>query len=282
MNVISIVVVLYNKTLSNSQTLISLLNIESGIIDNLYIWNNGPTEIAKDDIFTKLEPLVGNIVLNNDLSNKPLSKLYNLFININHNSDYFVIFDDDSILEPSYLAVLKSLKSKNDINLILPKIIQNGIIHYPFVNLKPIKDGQTLTNQNCRSISSGLIFDKTLVNEFYNKFNQTVFDERFAFYGVDTSFFYRLAKIKQNLTIQCLGEISHSLSRLNKSDEKDNKFRMYERTIDVALCARHYPNWFNYKAFMKFAIKFIIKNRDIFLFYTLIKIYILGKHPRCN
>ncbi|MDF7670367.1 hypothetical protein PT276_03985 [Orbaceae bacterium ESL0721] len=282
MNIISLLVVIYNKKISDSKSLLSLLNIDEQVIDNLTIWNNGPDQLTSDQLINQLQHKVAHLELIDDLSNSPLSHVYNTFIDKHLQSDYFVILDDDSILEESYLSLLKSLKSEKMAHLILPKIVQHQQIHYPLIGFEPIVNEKRLTAKNCRSIGSGLIFNSELVANYKRQFNQTVFDERFALYGVDTSFFFRLAQIDSALSIICKGELSHSLSRLNSENREATKFRLYERAIDVALSARLYPSFVTYKPFIKYLLKSVIKNRDGSLFYLLVKSYILAAHPKCQ
>lgn len=279
MNVVSVLVILYDKQPQDSLTLFSLLKQQQSIT-HLYIWNNGPTVVIEDFMVEKLKQKINEVILINEPNNYPLSKIYNWFFD-RCNSDYFILLDDDSILDASYLELINHI-NENDFNadLVLPRINQNNEVHAPKENNKVVLSDACLNHKHCMSIGSGIIINKHLINIFQLHF-KNVFDERFALYGVDTTFFYRLSKLDENVNVKCWGDISHSLSRLDPK-EKENFFRFKERTFDLILTARNYPTFGLLKSTIKRFLVILIKYRNMKLFIISLKCFILGSHPRCR
>ncbi|ULR32470.1 hypothetical protein MJO48_07245 [Dickeya fangzhongdai] len=277
-NSIAILVVLYNKELSESKTLFSLLNdfYYKGDV-TLFIVNNGPNKILFDDsISNGLNKKFHQVIYVEYICNKPLSKIYNEFINNNY--DYYVIFDDDSQPDDSYFEVF------NDINydLVLPRIKSSDdcTFYYPVNNGLVVDSECELCIDTVMSISSGIIIGRRIVSIVRNKFG-LVFDERYALYGIDTSFLFRLraidSNIKNKLSFVCVGIIRHSLSRVVKDS---SEFRAIERLYDVAITTRWYSNFYGYGVFLrKFLgslVRFKFRYSFILFFY-----YFRGRHPRC-
>jgi len=66
----------------------------------------------------------------------------------------------------------------------------------------------------------------------------SVFDARFCFYGVDTSFFYRLQQLNVDVEIVNLPAIEHDLSKL--SEDANDSWRTQQRCQDFALQLKYY------------------------------------------
>ncbi|MHC3137755.1 glycosyltransferase family 2 protein [Acinetobacter nosocomialis] len=136
------VVVLYNKTLKESSTLQSLLSFTHPL-DHLVIINNGPKNIIVDDFFEKLRDKHLKVTLENHLQNKPLSWIYNDLIE-GDDADYYVLFDDDTIINAEYEKHL--FETLNDIDIEFPKIYARveHIQHFPMVNNKLLTNSDEL------------------------------------------------------------------------------------------------------------------------------------------
>ncbi|MFU8926839.1 glycosyl transferase, partial [Acinetobacter puyangensis] len=81
MNKVALLVIVYGKQLVQSDTINSILAFEH-TLDSLVIVNNGPKAISENDVIVdQLKLKHKNIVLKNCLENKPLSWIYNDFIN---------------------------------------------------------------------------------------------------------------------------------------------------------------------------------------------------------
>lgn len=278
MNKIIALVILYNKKPQDSLTLLSLLKQHS--VNCLCVWNNGPTVVSEDLMIKNLKKNINNVILINKPNNYPLSIVYNWFLH-KYDSDYYILLDDDSILDDSYLDAIKNINANiTNFDLILPRIKQNNKIHEPKENNQVVLFDTSLNYKHCMSIGSGLILNKHIIKIFESKF-KTVFDERFALYGVDTTFFYRLSRLNENICVGCLGDLSHSLSRLDPN-ENNNLFRFKERSFDLALCARNYPNFITIRRIIKRLLIILFCRRNFKLFFIVIKCFLLGTHPRCR
>ncbi|WP_370429473.1 glycosyltransferase family 2 protein [Klebsiella aerogenes] len=273
-------VVVYNKTIEQSETIKTLMKFS---YDNaqLTIYNNGPRNIIISDaenqqfnnVFEKI-----NIV--NDLNNRPLSLVYNQFIEENEGAKSIILLDDDTEITSSFVDIIHSSKA----DLELPKIVsrETGRTYYPMSSGEVPETYGDLDPYNyfCVSIASGLIISRSLIREFY-KNNLQLFDERYAFYGVDSSFFKRLKKLLNagvcfDIKTSCY--IRHSLSL---TEEKFNDFRFKERLWDAAISTRRYPSiWQSYMFTKTFFLLFKYYKIDYFI--ILFTGFFRGKHPRCK
>lgn len=276
LNSISMLVILYDKTLEESQTLISL-SVFSKKINNLVIVNNGPNKIdPSTNFFENLESKHNNVELINYIENKPLSWIYNEFIE-NYKDDYMVFLDDDTPLDEVFE---NKIFSTSDVDVELPKIfaLSDNQQYYPIVNNSVYCNEGIIDNNNIiYSIGSGLIFSKKTIEIFKSK-NIKPFDERFALYGVDTSFFRRLNLILRegaDMVISSSTKLNHSLSR---TEGKISEWRYIERLYDIVLSVKYYQN---YKALR--LLKIIIKNiHNLGFVKIILKTYYRGVHPRCE
>ncbi|WP_130016024.1 glycosyltransferase family 2 protein [Serratia liquefaciens] len=272
----AILVVLYNKEMKDSETLNSLSKYSFPTGD-IRVLNNGPYKINQDnDLFDKLKLKYNNIEVITHLDNRPLSKIYNEFIG-DASYDYYVILDDDSELTSDFMS---SIGNAN-VDIILPQILSktDGSIYYPVKNGLVVNECKSLDLAGVVSITSGVIIKRDLIKKVRARFSN-VFDERFALYGIDTSFFLRLQRLRDKgvmLSAKCESILYHSLSR---TEGKMPKFRRIERLYDIAVTARHYPEYVTFYHLVK-KIILSLANLDFQGAAILIKYYTIGKHPRC-
>lgn len=243
--VFSIVVILYGSRIEDSETLQSLLQTKiDGCCLILSIWNNGPNLLDENEIDAyKKRAVFKNIHLDvyQDIRNIALSKIYNFLIK-KRNFDFFIPLDQDTVLSHDYFNVIKAHR---DLDIVLPYISTGEeSAKFPF----NIKDKQGVAVETMidpkivTSINSGLAINTTLVNLFL-KFSSTIFDERFAFYGVDTVFFLNLHQLCNSHTVKsgCFGKIKHSLAMYEKSGKVS-----YQRNLELLyfklLYRQHYKN----------------------------------------
>ncbi|WP_413741261.1 glycosyltransferase family 2 protein [Sodalis sp. RH15] len=275
----SILVVVYNKSLEQSNTLKSMMSFKFKHV-NLFVLNNGPCEVKFEKSFESfLNNLFDSVVLCNQIDNMPLSIAYNRFIELYPKSKKFVILDDDTILTQSFIDLI-SLED-DDCDLRLPRItsLDSDIVHYPVMDDIAVTYDCELSISKTISIGSGLVISSSLIEKFYKK-KLKPFDEHFALYGVDFSFFRRTWRLREQgelFKVYCTSVLYHSLSRV-EGDISTNRIR--ERLYDIALQARHYPSFNHYEIFFKNLIKYTIIGKFSFVFLIL-KIYFLGFHPRC-
>ncbi|HBT3065706.1 TPA: hypothetical protein MBF00_003266 [Klebsiella aerogenes] len=272
-----ILVVLYAKKPSESATLQSLLN-EYESNSSLTIYNNGPHKVDEDDSLIKeLSLCFSSVEIIQDLSNKPLSVLYNQFLS--RDGECFFLFDDDTNVPIGYLS-----SSSENVDIRIPIIkTSKGDVMYPKIDNEIIVSERIISeNVFFYSIGSGLVIYKSLIDVF-TKSNLKLFDERYALYGVDVSLFRRIMKVKEkgeNIIIKVEKEMVHSLSRV---DESPSTFRLRERLIDNVITLRHYPK--SKTSSIIFFLKMFMKRLLMFRFSEILlmfNILIKGKHPRCN
>lgn len=280
MKKIALLVVLYNKTIEESATINELVNFN---LENIAITvvNNGPIYIPFDgELFESIKSKSYTIKTFTFLGNKPLSEIYNNFIKENSDIDEYTFFDDDSRPQKNYMRILQQTNIKYDV--LAPKIlsVSDNKIYYPLEDKRIIANERFLDAKTTISISSGLSVSKRTV-ELISKENGNVFDQRFALYGIDTSFFIRLNRLckqGENINIYSAGTIQHSLSRV---ETKLTKFRLKERMYDIAISARYYPEYVSRYFLFKKLIKFLLLAKFNMIILLLVS-YCRGTHPRCS
>lgn len=277
---IGILVLLYGKRPLESKTILSLNGALKGSRSSieLIIWNNGPEKLETEP--EGLLPDVRGIAIKlfETIENRPLSDIYNEFLSMSY--DRFVIFDDDSVVEQNYAA---AIQSGANFDLLIPRAICNGRQESPRIGSRPLivdRCEDKPDDSSVFAISSGLCISVSLREKFLKMYDQ-LFDKNFVFYGVDSTFFYRLRKIRQQQPVKLLycGQILHSLSRLETRAGERSKFRRMERSFDIALQLRYYPSFFMLRVFLRKVIAgfFGAANYDPML---MIRTLISSRHPR--
>lgn len=274
------VVIVYNKALNESTTLQSLLT-STHAIQELVIVNNGPEQLDEDEFFFALKQKHSQVYLENYLQNKPLSWIYNDLIE-KYDADYYVLFDDDTIINSQYENHLFNTLDQTDIEF--PKIFARveHVQHFPVLNNALLKDSGELSNiETIFSVGSGLILSKRLKYIFIERFGH-VFDQHFAFYGVDSTFFIRLnLLLSENIPfkITSCSYLNHGLSLTEEALTPWRKREfIYENTLKVK-----YYSGNTFMARLKF-IRLMYRKLSHFEFSDLklvIKTFLSGKHPRC-
>ncbi|MCW9448034.1 glycosyltransferase family 2 protein [Klebsiella michiganensis] len=273
-----ILIVLYNKKIEDSTTINSLLNSNTRNL-SVIIHNNGPCNVTlTDSLESTFKRNNIDIHVVNCLDNKPLAFLYNDFVNDNTGFDYYCFFDDDT--EVNFCYIRNIFDRERDIEL--PKIISktDSLQYYPLLNDAVFTEDGTIAGNKIFSIGSGLLINRNVVNIF-SKYNLSLFDEHFALYGVDFSFFRRLIFLKnkgERFVITSNSSLQHSLSKV---EQKQSTFRRRERLIDFVLTVRHYPTTRLYLALIKrFIIEFsCLRVGDVIL---MIKTFTTGMHYKCK
>ncbi|HHS9506706.1 TPA: glycosyltransferase family 2 protein [Raoultella planticola] len=275
-----IIVVIYNKKIQSSQTLNSLLHTFA-TDSHLLIFNNGPESLElDDDIYKSLkDKFNNNIFIQEDLSNRPLSVLYNYAINEHKGYSYYCLFDDDTNIPVDYFSEIETARKQYPVDLMLPVIrsVSDDTVHYPLINGKPTDIKGIVSSDNIVfSIGSGLVIFDSLIKSFKSN-NIKLFDERYAFYGVDFSLFRRIRVIQKNgcsVNISVVSSLSHSLAKTKKVKEN---WRKCEITIDQALTTKFYGK-------TQFGILFVIAKKILKLDFKnallALKTYSTGCHPR--
>lgn len=273
----AIVVVVYNKTIAESTTINTLSNyfLKDSV---LVIHNNGPKDIDFGSDYERLKEKFLDVKIVNDISNSPLSILYNNFIAEYSDADKYVILDDDSTITDSFIQALRD----SDYDLELPKIVSrtDNKNYYPISAGKVVTSEGFLPTQGTFSIGSGLIISRRTV-DIFDSHKITPFDENFALYGVDVSIFRRIYKLNTQGETFKLRTQSHLLHSLSRTEGSESAFRIKERLIDVAVSTRRYPTFRMHVHLLK-KLTLTVLNRNFSGAAALVGAYFYGKHPRCR
>jgi hypothetical protein len=277
----AILVLLYNKTLKESETLNTLLNSDVHYPDcKIVIWNNGPKALQDKDV-SHFCSLGYEVSIEESLDNKALSVIYNAFIS-ETDAEKYIFLDDDSCLNDEYIKASSEVNGKN---VAMPIIKSDLGIESPRIDGVPYSFGMDVGLKNkVITIGSGLVVGIDIIYQLQEKY-QSVFDECFYLYGVDTTFCLRLFNCKLTPDIQIIKGFSHSLSRLESEGDSIKKFRKLERTYDVGLRLRHYyPLLKQVYLLIKYTYIHVLNKlgkKDTSLLYGhFLKAFIVGKHYR--
>lgn len=271
-------IVLYNKKISDSSTLSTLLSCDNA---KVVIWNNGPYPLESKDV-SNLEKMGLDVSFVETLHNESLSVIYNRFLN-EYSSEKYVILDDDSSLNEEYLRSISEVKPDQ---VGMPIIQSHGRITSPRINRKLCSGHDTVIQDSDKisTIGSGLVIGCEIAKKLVDKYG-SVFDERFYFYGIDTTFCFRLYDSGFTKHIKIIPGFNHQLSRLETEEDSISDFRRLERSYDMGLTMRYY----NYKSFgsnfnkiiklgLKSAFAIFLRKKEKILFLHFLRALIFGKH----
>jgi hypothetical protein len=277
----AILILLYNKEITDSNTINSLIN--SGVQypnAKLVIWNNGPVSLKNRDC-VNIENLGYDVYIAETLNNESLAVVYNKFLSENTAKNY-ILLDDDSNINSEY--ILSS--SKNKVTEVgMPIISSHDVVRSPKVNEQPYSPEIGLTpNDKVITIGSGLVIGKEILAQLMLKYDR-VFDDRFFLYCVDSTFCLRLFESKLTNKISIIPGFNHSLSRLEIEDFEKTKFRLIERSCSAGLLIRYYNPLSS--ALLKILLVGLVtikrmlfrQNREIY-FLVFLKAILVGKHYR--
>lgn len=273
---LSILVLAYNCEIDQSRTIRSILSVPldfSGI--RLCIWNNGPSFfLSSKTVLDALEAKGFEVTVQQTIENAPLSCIYNFFIR-NYCAENYVILDHDSDLTVEYIEYVLGV---GDNFVGMPIIQVGGKPQSPCVNGKYFS-GPYTGREFVTAIGSGLVINREVVQKLLIDYGN-VFDENFALYGVDTSFFCRIYESGLSKRLRAIPGFNHSLSRLEVECGNIKRFREIERSYDLGLMLRHYPSVRLVMSLLKQVVLWPLGKKKIHL-YRLLKVFILGRHERC-
>jgi hypothetical protein len=284
---ITAIIILYNANIESSNTFQSLLNSDiHDITLNVIIWNNGP-EILDQQECRQYKSIcehknIGLSIYEN-LHNMALSKIYNAFIK-QENFDFFTILDQDSILNNDFF---QNIKINNQFDVIVPEIYSAGWISkenslcFPIYHEnRKLFDKKVFTMGEIESISSGLTLSSQLV-KYIRKNKEEVFNERYALYAIDTSFFLDLRALKQTqFKGICIGKINHSLDFNLQDRKKISPVRRLEMEYSKVLNKIFYDKKSSLNVFLYLFRKFTRREYSFSEFFKLVKCLFKKKHPR--
>ena len=286
-------IVLYGCPLVDCKTFHDILNIlESYTLKNfcICVWNNGPINNEDDHHFIKGMrkrnfPHI-DLTYVETPENRSLAIIYNFFLS-HFASDGYAIFDHDSGVSEEYVYAICSNASKD---VIVPHIFSAGAIRGPVLDGKILsEDVEFELNQACQfiSIGSGIFISQACIGKFQDKYSR-VFDENYALYGVDTTFWLRATRLalETKISVACISVLNHSLSRLEDESPRMIAFRQKERGLDVGITLRNYFSTSWLLRVVKIVAKRPLLRRPISsehpsLIWLAIGV-IVGTHPRCK
>ena len=254
---------------------------------SLTVCNNGPrpTDIVASPWYDQLATKFHPVTLINHLGNRPLSEIYNTFLTDN-SAERYIIFDDDSCIPDDFFTTLdRDYSSDPVIDLQLPLIysLQDNSLNYPKINDVAVrKEGPVSTDQHIVSIGSGLVIYRSLLAAFDDRGIQP-FDTRFALYGVDFSFFRRLALLKSYGVVLHIKTSSYLLHGLSAATGQIEAWREKERMYDHILSARYYSDnaLIGNLKMIRYIIKYLLRGHTNLAWLSLLT-WFRGHHPRSN
>ncbi|MGI2104691.1 hypothetical protein ACRN9A_05900 [Shewanella frigidimarina] len=262
-------IVLYSCDIVDSQTIRTLISSKVLFLKSkLVIWNNGPNNIDLAR-FNELIEKGLDVELRQTVNNISLAKIYNEFLD-SGDSENYIILDHDTSLNDTYLASVAEFKNE----IAVPDVFSKEKLHSPRFVKKLFCSDVEVT-----AIGSGLVVSNLLISKLKSKYD-LAFDERFLLYGVDTSFFYRVAAIIDiERELIRLPKLEHSLSSDEVESVETSEFRKVEKSFDFGLRLRYYPTVD--KIFLLFILCFksITLKSPLSVKYILLAL-ITGKHYR--
>jgi len=232
----AILILLYNKEMKDSTTLSSFIQSTVQYSEaKIVIWNNGSKKLNTVNS-PELIDLGYQVEVIETITNDSLALIYNRFIRANKAKKY-ILLDDDSELSEEFISASANSQPEH---LSLPIITSNGQVQYPSIDGKRYSS-ETVIKENRRftTIGSGLVIGINIVNAL-NEYYQSVFDERFYLYGVDTIFCLRINESEQVKNVKLIAGFDHSLSKLESEGKAMTRFRRVERSYELGLKLRYY------------------------------------------
>jgi len=272
-------VVLYGLKPAASATLRSLLAQPLAALpadSALLVWNNGPTPLAEAERQALLAaPGWRQVLVEEDLGNPPLSRVYNQALRLG--TERLVIFDQDTVVDERYLQALAQ-----EADVLVPLVLGAGAIRYPHQYKQVVTAEGPLDPQATVTISSGLCLTQGLAGRIAARHGD-VFDERFALYGVDVSFFLRVQALAREEPVEllCAGMLDHSLSELEAETPAQRRFRDIEKFYVALLLRLHYKGASRGKV-LRYLGRQLLGNR-LYLYGVLprmLRTILSGRHPR--
>ncbi len=133
------------------------------------------------------------------------------------------------------------------------------------------------------TIGSGLVLGSQVLEKIIKEYLD-IFDERFVFYGVDTTFCMRIHELGLTQKVRVINGFSHSFSRLSEHKEEKQLalFRKKERGYALGLIDKFYRKK-SMCVFLSTLLKLIVKlcfNKNENSIKTYIEAFVKGRHPR--
>lgn len=223
---LTILICLYNKDISESATLQSLLKSKDvGDYSTIFIWDNS-IEVINPESFIFLKNNFKNLIYKHTPENTVLSKIYNHVIDNLESESYLMLCDDDSDIPEHFFDILEEqIKLNPFVNLFLPQIYSDSVLVSPAKDylittsfIKDLKPG-FLGSGHTTAINSGMVISNRVFRKGFR------YNENLNFYGTDNFFMNQYSKNNDGLIVLD-AKFIHSLS-YNSSDDLKNKLRIF-------------------------------------------------------
>lgn len=238
MDEINILVVIFNKLLNESETMLSLQNcngINNGDI-HLHIWNNSPQSLHDDEIdWVKVNFNNCKVSIYGDGINHYLSHIYNKIISLVSMDSLLVLLDHDSMVPVNFLEGIHEAvyDDKNaNINLFLPVIMSHEDVVSPayekfFQHSFNCSHRGAVDTSHLMAINSGMC-----IRTSYLKTQFPGYNEKLKFYATDNDF---MLKYRSNNTHAYVLSviIKHSLNFIE--DDVSSKVRRFKAMKEGAI-----------------------------------------------
>ena len=225
---LNILVVLYKKKISESETINSIKKYieEIDCPKQLMIWNNSPTLLSPNEI-KELDSIIPTIIYGNDKKNTELSKIYTIIYESCQDDDILILFDHDTTIAQGFFKeALSAIHIHSNINLFLPIVKHEADIVSPSfsygikgVYWKKAKYG-TIPSKHTTAINSGMIIRCYFLKHIFQGYNT-----KLKFYETDNDFMYKYSQKNKYLFV-LKSEIYHSLGFYD--DSVENKLKRFK------------------------------------------------------
>ncbi len=231
MSEINFLIVLYKKTLAESETVASIVAWPDAVkkrITRVIVWNNSPTSLSDGEKSEFQESLKNTeVVYSEDGINHPLSQVYNSVVGMLPDHGLLVLWDHDSRIPETFLpALIQAETAHPDVALFLPKIFYNEQL------VSPAKQ-YYFYGKYLKSVASGLFKSRfaTAINSgmaircSYLAARHPIYNEEIKFYGTDNDFMYKYSRDNEYFFVLDT-EIKHTLN-FYEQDDLESTVRRY-------------------------------------------------------
>lgn len=227
---ISVLVVVFNKSISESTTLSSLMLLPASLRNQMdvFVRDNSKTCLLNQNLL--LASGFRSTIINHDGVNLPLGAVYRNFVQNSKGSKLF-FFDDDTRVEESYInEAIEALgaQAEEDWKRVCVPLIFCSSGHlfspslYRVFSGRHIQDLAPGRHFRLNAIMSGL----ATTRKYLNHLGERAFSLNPRLYGIDTMFMLAHAK-SGGATIVCKTRILHSLNRDTKRTIRQELYRNY-------------------------------------------------------
>lgn len=259
---IIVIIIIYNKFLTESTSLISILDNKNKL--KVIVIDNSTTEQYIDFNLNVSKRM--DILYYQFKSNIGLSKAYNFAIRQVQKNDktYLLLLDDDSILNDNYINNLYShIESNKNIDIFMPIVYSNKNIISPSNTLfnckvQQLKSLNTLNIRKVTAINSGLLIKSSV-------FLNYTYDEKIFLDYVDHYFFREMRKLNKSFFVMEDNIIYQNFSRDNLSSFKNTftRFKIYIKDFKYYTKYSFISKLYYYINTLKLAISYTLSYKKI-------------------